>query len=278
MSGEEERRANDAINYLNRFVTLAWNYFLHCRESAAPSSILARARADRDLVLVLDAALFLEAAADHYTTLINVFIHGPIPRYALYTVIRGALEADAWANWLLDPSIEDKERVGRALTLRANNLHEVKRMGLHPTSVSALDHYKARMLRVTEAGQRWNLNHKTHKDGRVVFVPAPGITALLRQLLPERSEKNEELTLGEQTYAELSARAHGTPWALLNKAVPVNRLKDYQTLAYVEVDVLELIRLLGVAVRLHDEAITAIAALSSKPAAEWTSIRGAMPW
>ena len=276
MSDEEERRSNEAINYLNRFVPAAWAYFLDCREKPVPSSVIARARADRDLVMVLDAALFLESAADHFTTLINVFIHGPMPRYALYTVIRGAVESDAWTNWLLDTSIEDKERVGRALTLRASNLYEVKRMGLHPAGGSPDQHYDNRMKSVVEAGQRWGLQPITHKDGRMVFVPMPRITALLRHLLPEPSDQNSDLTVGEHTYAALSARAHATPWALVNNAKPASK-DDYQTLAYVEVDVLELIRLLGVAVRLHDEAIRRIATLSSRPEAEWISSRGAMP-
>jgi len=66
MTAEEEDRANVALNFLNRYVPMAWNHFLYCRENAALKSVVARAKANRDLVLVLDAALFLEAAADHY--------------------------------------------------------------------------------------------------------------------------------------------------------------------------------------------------------------------
>jgi len=278
MTAEEEDRANVALNFLNRYVPMAWNHFLYCRENAALKSVVARARANRDLVLVLDAALFLEAAADHYTTLINVFVHGPIPRYALYTVVRGALEADAWACWLLDTSIDDPERVGRALTLRASNLFEVRRMGLHPVGASPGEHYNRRIKRVIEAGERWHLAPKTHKDGHIAFVPAPRITALIRSLLPEPSKKNKDMTVGEHTYAALSARAHGTQWSLISKATPVNHADDYQTLAYVEVDVLELIRLLGIAVSLHDEAVKRMAILSSKPESDWIARRGTMPW
>jgi hypothetical protein len=278
MTADEEDRANVALNFLNGYIPMAWNHFLYCRENAAPQSVVARARADRDLVLVLDAALFLESAADHYTTLINVFVHGPIPRYALYTVVRGALEADAWACWLLDTSIDDPERVGRALTLRASNLFEVRRMGLHPVGASPTEHYSKRMKRVIEAAERWHLTPKSHKDGRIAFVPMPRITALIRSLLPEQSEKSKDLTVGEHTYAELSARAHGTQWALISKATPVNRADDYQTMAYVEVDVLELIRLLGIAVNLHDEAVRRMAILSSKSESDWIARRGPIPW
>ena len=59
MTSEEELRANVAFNFLNRYVPMAWDYFLHCRENAAPKSVIARARVNRDLVLVLDASLFL---------------------------------------------------------------------------------------------------------------------------------------------------------------------------------------------------------------------------
>ena len=278
MTADEEDRANVAINFLNRFVRIAWEYFLDRRENAAPASVVARAKGNGDLVLVLDAGLFLEAAADHFQTVVNVFVHGPIPRYSLYTVIRGALEADALACWLLDTTVDDTERLGRALTFRASNLFEVKRMGLAPSGKTPVAHYDERIKRVVAAAKRWNLEPKTRKDGLVTFVQTPGHTALLRQLLPEKSSENKDLTVGEHTYAALSARAHGTQWALLNNATVVARLDQHQNIAAIEVDVLEVISLLGVAVSLHDEAIKRMAILSGVESTAWEARRGPMPW
>jgi len=68
-------------------------------------------------VLVLDAALWIDAAGDFLLTLVKEFQQGAIHRFSPYTSLRGALECDAWACWLLDPDAEDKVRVGRALTL-----------------------------------------------------------------------------------------------------------------------------------------------------------------
>jgi len=50
-------------------------------------------------------------------------------------------------------------------------------MGLHPVGASPAEHYNKRIKRVIEAGERWHLAPKTHKDGHIGFVIAPRITA-----------------------------------------------------------------------------------------------------
>ncbi len=37
MTADEEDRANIALNFLNRYVPMAWSHFLYCRENAAPN-------------------------------------------------------------------------------------------------------------------------------------------------------------------------------------------------------------------------------------------------
>src|SRR5439155_1598807 len=49
--------------------------------------------------------------------------------YAPYTLVRGAIEADAWACWLLDTQLTPRERLARALTIRAFSLRELYRLG-----------------------------------------------------------------------------------------------------------------------------------------------------
>jgi hypothetical protein len=278
LSAEETERAEAAVNFLNRFVPQAWAFFFDCQANPRPGSAIARARRNRDLVLVLDVSLLLDTAGDHLTTVVNQFVAGQLPRYSLFTVIRAALEADAWACWLLDPTIDDSERLGRALTVRADSLFEMKRLGLRPLGTTPARHYNKRIKRVLAAGKRWNLTLKTHKDGRVAFVVMPRVTPLLRTLLPRKSSKNKKLTVGDQSYGELSARAHGTTWSLLSNVVGVQRLDQFQQLGYLAVDVLEFVRLLGVVVRLHDEAIKRMATLCGREPAAWEALRGEMPW
>ena len=40
----------------------------------------------------------------------------------------------------------------------------------------------------------------------------------------ERAKKDSDV--GEQTYGELSARAHGTPWAMVSGTTPVEKLGE----------------------------------------------------
>jgi hypothetical protein len=277
LTPEEAQRAQEAITFLNEFVPTAWAFFRESLNSPLADSFVARAKKDADLVLVLDAALWIDAAGDFLLTLVKEFQHGEIHRFSPYTSLRGALECDAWACWLLDPDSEDRVRLGRALTLRARSLFETKRLRLPFGATGHSQNYKDRMERVTAAAQRWGLEAHQPDSGRISFISTPGPTALIRCLLPEQSTRNRELTVGEQTYGELSARAHGTPWAMVSNTTPVERLNEFQTLARSELDVFEFIRLLGVIVSLHDKAIRRVAVASGVDAGVWDGRRGAIP-
>jgi hypothetical protein len=278
MTPEEARRTQEVMTFLSEFIPTAWAFFRERQNSAPADSFVARAKKDADLVLVLDAALWIDAAGDFLLTLVNEFRHGEIHRFSPYTSLRGALECDAWACWLLDPDAEDRVRVGRALTLRARSLFEMKRLGLPVGVPDHSQNYKDRMERVSAVAHRWGLEVHRPDSGRISFISTPGPTALIRCLLPEQSTHNRELTVGEQTYGELSARAHGTPWAMLSNTTPVEKLNEFQTLARSELDVLEFVRLLGVVVSLHDKAIRRVAVASGVDTGVWDGRRGAMPW
>jgi hypothetical protein len=273
MSLEEQERANIAINFLNRYVPTARQFFFSCYEEPKPGSTVARARTNRDLVLTLDATLILEGAIDHYQAIVNEFTCGPVPRYALYTIIRGALEADAWACWLLDPAINESELLARALTQRASNLLEVRRMGI-------TKNYKKQTAAILAIAKRWKLAPRTNREtGDLLgFVPRPKVTHLLQQLLPDVSPSTNNLTLGEHSYAALSARAHATPWGLLHNVTVVEPSAAPVSTVALTVDVMEVIRLLGVAVRLHEEATRRMATLAGLEPALWESRRGPLPW
>jgi hypothetical protein len=274
MSPEEVERGQAVVTFLNQFVPSAWTFFRECHKSPGPDSFIARAKKDPDLVQVLDAALWLDAAGDFLLAVLQLFTHKDgVLRFSPYTSARGALEADAWACWLLDPDANDKERIGRALSLRARGLFEMKRLRFVSDK-----HYAERINRVIEAGQRWGLELRNRDSWRLSFVQTPGPTALIRCLLPEQSTRNRELTDGEQTYGELSARSHGTTWALLSGISPIEKVDEFQTTGLSEIDVLEFIRLLGIVVSLHDKAVRRVAIASGVDPSVWETRRGELPW
>ena len=282
MTPEEATWAQVGIGYLHDLVPRARDFFLESQENPRRASAVAKAKRNRDLVLTLDASLLHDAAGDNFTTIVNEFIHGQLPRFSLYSVIRGALEADAWACWMLDPTVDDVERLTRALNLRSQSLHEMRRLGLPRPGRSGITparHYSKRIKRVISAGRRWKLTLKKHKDGLVVLGSgAPKVTPLLRSLLPDAFALNKKLVVGEQVYGELSARAHGTTWALLHKLVAVASFSKYQNFGYSELDVKEFVRLLGVAVYLHDEATARMGELAGIDRNVWAQRRGEIPW
>ncbi len=102
LTAEEAQRLEEATRFLQRFVPQAWAYFHECQQNPTPGSFIARASRHRDLVNVLNVSLLLDAAGDHLTTIVNQVERGLLPRFSLYTVVLGALEADAWVCWLLD--------------------------------------------------------------------------------------------------------------------------------------------------------------------------------
>ena len=289
LTRKEQQQAQIAIAFVDRFVRQGWQFWLECLEKPKRGSLIARAKRSRDLSQVLDVSLLLGDANDHFLDIVDEFTQGYLPSFALYAVVRGALEADAWACWLAEPNLSDGERLARALTLRADSLFEMRRLDLPPKSnlppgTTSAAHYARRLKRVLSAAKRWNLMAKRHRDGRVTFVDLPKVTQLLSRLLPTQvakiryGNKVRPLTLGERSYGELSARAHATSWALLSNVTSVKRNSKYQQFGEFSLDVLELIRLLAVAVNLHDMALMRLAPWAGAQPAAWGSRRGPMPW
>ena len=277
LTPEEEQRVREVREFLGEFVKTAWLFFIECEDNPKPGSFIARANPDPDLVQVLDARIWVDAAGDFFLSVAQE-LHGAIHRYAPYTTLRGAMEWDARACWLLDPDVEDKIKLGRALTFRARSLYEMKRLRLPPEFKSHDQNYIERMKRVTDSGTRWGLEAKNLDSHRVCFVPTPGPTAMIRCLLAEPSDRNFDLTVGEQSYGELSARAHGAGWAATSGVTPVALRNDLQTWTLSQIDLSEFLRLLGISVALHDKAIRRVALAAGLDGSVWEARRGPMPW
>ena len=289
LSSQEAMRAQVTIGFLGHFVKSSLQFWLDCLDKPARGSFIARAKRSRALAQALDVGLLLADANDHFLDVVDEFTQGSLPNFALYAVVRGALEADARACWLAEPGLTDRERLARTLTIRADSLFEMRRLGLPPRSnlppgVTPARHYVKRLRRVVATANRWKLIAKRRRDGRITFVDLPKATPLLVTLLPTEVDKIrygnkvKRLSLGERTYGELSARAHATSWALLHNVSSTRRIDSFRQYGELNLDVLELIRLLGVAVSLHDEAIQRLALWAGRQPQAWESVRGSIPW
>jgi len=285
LTATEQRIAGISLGYLERCTSVGTTVFAEILTQPRPGSIAQASMGDKDLMEpFLTAGMYLHVALDHYLALRAMFVRHQVPagapvpelrNLAPYTLVRGALEADAWACWLLDPAPSAVERLGRAMTVRALNLREVRRLGLRFPDGERVD-YRTRIARVTAVAQRHGLAEKWNIEGDLVWVgsPRPDASALLGEVLPDKSEDTNGEPLGWHTYSLLSARAHGNPWAVLHNIQSAERFGDHASSAEVVIDVMELMRLLRISLRVHSEAIRRATVLDDRDPADWERQRG----
>ena len=66
MTPEEAQRAQAVVSFLNQLVPAGWAFFVESHKAPAEGSFLERAKKDPDLVLVLDAALWIDGLATSF--------------------------------------------------------------------------------------------------------------------------------------------------------------------------------------------------------------------
>lgn len=285
LSPIEQRFAGVTLAYLHRCTSVGADYFEELLARPREGSVVDMSLRDGDLMEPFYlAGMYLHVAVDHYFSLQAMFTPTQVPpgapvpvlrNYAPYTIVRAAMEADAWACWLLDPEQDPRQRLARAMTIRALNVREVRRLGLVSERGERIN-YVARIARVSAVAARHNLPERANNEGELVWVgsPPPNTTELLSSLLTETSEDTNGEPLGWHAYSLLSARAHGDPWAVLHKAKRIGTISDHAAIAEIVIDVVELMRLASISLRLHSEAIRRAAVLDGRDPADWENRRG----
>jgi hypothetical protein len=162
------------------------------------------------------ASMVLGGAQDHLRGLESLLV-AESSVYAPMTVARALLESAARAWWLLDPAIEARERISRALTERLKSLHEgakiVRAMAEGSGQTKDLDHVNARIDHVASIARQNDLRVIEDKGGRPVAVAAERLsaTAIVAQLLAGRDGNME---FGEIAFRAWSGAPHGMLWGL----------------------------------------------------------------
>lgn len=131
----------------------------------------------------------------------------PATAYGPASLVRTTLENCAWGWWALDPDIAVKLRVARGLSDQIRSLNEVI---LFPFESIQAEATAKRDDIAADAETNGFIVQRKEKDGSPVWVAEkpPRITKLLEAQLGQP---------GTVAYRELSAVAHGTLFAIMNR-------------------------------------------------------------
>jgi hypothetical protein len=148
----------------------------------------------------------LLAAMQHLSDLARLLV-APASAYGSASLVRTTFENAAWAWWALDPEIDVKRRVARGLSGMIASLNE---MIMYPLESIQAEAESTRDDIAADAETHGFYVQRKERDGSPAWVEEkpPRITRLLEAQLGQP---------GLVAYRELSAVAHGTLFALLNR-------------------------------------------------------------
>jgi hypothetical protein len=205
----------------------------------------------------------LAAAEDHLRTILSLLAPDMmLPSFSMFTLIRGAAMPTVHARHLLEPSISETMRLGRALSARLKNLEQQQKV--HPEAqgafiVDRVDHLTNR----AEANGIAIIRNK--KDAVIGFGEMwPTDTDLFEKYIPE---------VGKTFWQFLSGHAHSMAWIQLpiSRALP----SDQPGIVIVPtaVDVPNLAAVLNGTLTLYDETVGIYIDHAGYPAMVWNEAK-----
>lgn len=200
------------------------------------------------------AYALIVAAEDHLRTIFQILRTGPLPMYALYTLLRAAGEADVRCRHLLDLSTSPKERLGRALNERLDNLEEQSKF--LPAKGSVL------------AARFGHLVKRAQANGVAPVYSRKNLRKLLGLGEARKSEVDLFATYfggGSGAFRFLSGYVHSKPWIWLRRDRTVPTGEPGVRLAHIDLDGVLFASLLIAVVDLHEENLRNWSALAGRP-------------
>ena len=254
---------DEAVAYMALLARLA--ALLQCSENlvvpafdpAAPNSRMAVARAKNLWDPYAQAWQLLSAAEDHLQTILEILRADQLPRFALYSLLRPAVTAGVRMAYLVELSIPEAQRLGRALNLRCENLMEQNKV--KPDKA----HLAARIA---------HLEQRASENG-VKMIPSAARkdSALKRPGFGEHQPKEIELVQaymkeGELLYRVLSAHVHAQPWVVLMNTSRATKADDPHVSSMpTDVDTTLFGNMLAIALKRHEQNLVDMFVLAGYP-------------
>jgi hypothetical protein len=212
------------------------------------------------------AQLLIHACEDHLRTALIVFKTGPLPCFALYTLVRAAADAVVRAKHLLDPAISEPARLARGMNERLDNLNQQVKVMAEPGRA----HYDRRVQHLEQRARTNGIavlreKRKDGTSGRIIAFGEPWSTDvdLFGRYLPA----------GSTAFRILSGYVHSKPWVLAPgyKAQPSPDPKV--GMIPTDMDVRMFIAVLTTVLDLYDESVGHWLTLAGYPAEVWTNAK-----
>ena len=125
MTPEETAALQREATRLARLLSASEKFTAEAANPPVPGSRMGHAHT-ADLRDAYDiAGLLIHACEDHLRTALLVLKTGPLPSFALYTLLRAAADAIVRARHLLDPAISEQTRLARGMNERLDNINQL---------------------------------------------------------------------------------------------------------------------------------------------------------
>jgi hypothetical protein len=219
------------------------------------------------------AGTLLFASEDHLQTVLLVLKKGPLPSYALFTLLRTAAEAEVRCKHLLDPKISEKLRLARGLNERLDNLIEQRKaVGGRAHFDERVDHLEKRAL-CNGIAPKWSNPKKCGAE-----VRAPEIIGFQGETVKSEVELfSLYLREGSVAVRFLGGHVHSKPWVQFARSRAQRTADPKVVVVPTAVDVEVLAGVLDSVLAVRDANVGHWLSLAGYPADLWTRTTTAAP-
>jgi hypothetical protein len=266
MTAEEAAALQPEVTRLARLLSASEKFTADAADPPVPGSRMDKAyTADlRDAYTI--AQLLIHAGEDHLRTVLIVFKTGPLPCFALYTLVRAAADAVVRAKHLLDPAISEQARLARGMNERLDNLTQQAKVG----DPNDRTHYDQRVEHMEKRALANGITplRETRKDGT-----AGKIIGFGEPVRKDLELFSRYLPAGSTAFRVLSGYVHSKPWVLAPgyKAQPSSDPKV--GMVPTDMDIRMFVAVLTTVLDLYDESVGHWLTLAGYPAEVWTNAK-----
>lgn len=268
LSASEKAGLREVTAPLQRQLRASERFTDYVADPPAPDSPMSRAYTDGNRDEFDLGALGIYAAEDHLRTLSALIETRILPSFALYTVLRGAVESLARAHYVL-MEMDLTERQGRALNLRLDNLREQVRITDREPSED-----RAAGRRVYEERRRFLVGRASAQGVRTLMSSTGRLRGFGAHVLPPKGALVDRAVKdGALAYSMLSGYAHGLQWALLRTEGAEQSSDPAVALVPTALNVEVFLGVLDRVTDLHDQIVARWITLAGQPFDVWTAAK-----